>query len=458
MPGLLGTGTVSAQRGDPVEAEPAVIESVCVNRLTGAVLDASKGCSSYEVLVTLPGDPPAAFCAHNHTGVLRYVSPNATCRSHETAVSLDSASDVTVCINNLNRVLRKASRAGTCQPHETVAIIGSGVTPTGCVFDEVEPNDEPETAMDLDGYTWCLDENPNITFSTILPHITINGTGDDTFDAYKFTIAEAGTTAVFDIDFGWTSPCETVEDPCEDFDSYIGVGVEEFPLAYNDDGLVLDPGSEDSYNLDSFLVYAFDEPGVYYLQIFDLVNFDIPEGETYQLHISIGASSDLIETCSIDEVEPNDAPGSAMDLNAGEWCLDENLIITDSTTVPHITVNGTGDDTTDIYAITIPTAGTTATFDIDFGWTDPCPDNSPCEDLDSYLTLYDSSFSEIDSNDDADVEDPGSEASDGLDSYLTYTFDTPGTYFIEVDSYSGSGVPDGETYQLHVSIEGHSVP
>jgi hypothetical protein len=270
-----------------------VIESVCVTKATGAVRDAANGCSSFEVLVTLPGDPPAAFCASNYTVTLRYISANATCRSHETAVSLDSGSEATICINKYTRVLRKASQTGTCRPHEILAVLGSGVVPTGCVYDEVEPNQDPETAMDLDSYTWCLDENSNIT---------------------------------------------------------------------------------------------------------------------------------------------------------------------DSTSVPHITVNGTGDDTVDIYAFTIPSAGTTATFDIDFGWMDPCDDISPCVDFDSALTLYDSGFNEIDSNDDTDDGDLGSEFSFLLDSYLTNTFDTPGTYYIEVSSYDGTGVPAGETYQLHVLVEGHSVP
>lgn len=284
LPGLLGTATASAQRG-PAESDPVVIESVCVSRPTGAVRDAAYGCSSFEVLVTLPGDPPAGFCASNYTGVLRYIS------THETAVSLDSASDATVCVNRYTRALREASRTGTCQSHETVALLGSGVAPQSCVINEIEPNQDPETAMDLESYGWCLDNNPYITNPRTVPHITINGTGDGTFDTYKFVIPEAGTTATFDIDFGWTSPCETSEDPCDDFDSLVRIGTEAFPLASNNDGDLLDPGSEDSYYNDSLLEYTFDEPGVYYLQVFDNFYGRIRDGDTYQLHVSIEGHS-----------------------------------------------------------------------------------------------------------------------------------------------------------------------
>ncbi|HID23621.1 MAG TPA: hypothetical protein EYP14_14660, partial [Planctomycetaceae bacterium] len=72
---------------------------------------------------------------------------------------------------------------------------------------EREPNDSIATAQNLDGENWSLDSDPNVgdtltNTSTTIPHITVSGTGDGTFDYFSFTVANAGDRGIFEIDFG----------------------------------------------------------------------------------------------------------------------------------------------------------------------------------------------------------------------------------------------------------------
>jgi hypothetical protein len=81
------------------------------------------------------------------------------------------------------------------------------------VVGELEPNDTPGTAQNVDSSTkWTLDFDGNIgdmasNTSTTIPHITIAGTGNNTVDFYSFTVSHAGDRAIFDIDNtnGWDS-------------------------------------------------------------------------------------------------------------------------------------------------------------------------------------------------------------------------------------------------------------
>ena len=67
--------------------------------------------------------------------------------------------------------------------------------------DEVEPNDSFAQAQNIDA-SFSLDEDPNITNPTTVPHATIPGTGSFTTDYYSFTVPEAGVSnlSVFDVD------------------------------------------------------------------------------------------------------------------------------------------------------------------------------------------------------------------------------------------------------------------
>lgn len=173
------------------------------------------------------------------------------------------------------------------------------------VVPETEPNDGFATALNIDNLGFSLDFDPNIenssliNTSTTVPHISIQGTGDGTFDFYSFTISNTGDTAVFDIDFGRDTDNSGIVtgDP---FDPQIflfdGVGN---PLAEDDDAngqtFVDDPGS--TGGRDSFLEFTFSTPGTYVLGVADffsqssvggIINGDpVPVGSDYTLQVSI---------------------------------------------------------------------------------------------------------------------------------------------------------------------------
>jgi hypothetical protein len=73
---------------------------------------------------------------------------------------------------------------------------GGGLDPVP----EQNPNNTIATAQNVDGAGWNLNANASIANATTIPHVTIEGKGDGTFDYYSFTIANAGDTATFDID------------------------------------------------------------------------------------------------------------------------------------------------------------------------------------------------------------------------------------------------------------------
>lgn len=116
--------------------------------------------------------------------------------------------------------------------------------------------------------------------------------------------------------------------------------------------------------------------------------------------------------------------------------------IADSTSVPHSTINATGNGAAGYYKIILKT-GETITADIDH----------TSGDLDTYvrLILADGSLGTEVADQDDNGGDPGSPK--GLDSSLTYTATVDGTYYIVVGSYEDNdAVPTGETYELNVSV------
>jgi hypothetical protein len=165
----------------------------------------------------------------------------------------------------------------------------------------------------------------------------------------------------------------------------------------------------------------------------------------------------------VSDVEPNDSMAQAQNIN-DSFSLDSDANITDSTTVPHATVNGTGNDTYDYYSFTVPQAGvsTTGVFDIDGAFPS----------FDSSLRLYDSNGNFIAENDDLGSPDAGSVSCDPgcgdepytVDSYLVYNFPHAGTYYIKVSWFNSyvvpydldAPVPGGASYKLHVSVPNHT--
>ncbi len=156
------------------------------------------------------------------------------------------------------------------------------------------------------------------------------------------------------------------------------------------------------------------------------------------------------------ELEPNNSRGEAMRLDDRGWSLDADSQIANSTTIPHVTVTGTGDGTFDYFSFSVSAPNTTAVFDIDNGsLTSGSPFNTE-------LFLFDSNDNLLASNDTATI-DVGSTT--GQDARLEHTFTTPGYYTIAVgafdSSHAGAGLLTGGTpavgkrYILNVSVDQH---
>lgn len=149
------------------------------------------------------------------------------------------------------------------------------------------------------------------------------------------------------------------------------------------------------------------------------------------------------------EIEPNNTIKTAQDLETANWSLDKDPNIVSSTTIPHVSIAGSGDNSFDYYAFRVTKAGSKGVFDID----------ATSGGFDSYLTLYQGNGTFLKSNDDSGVNQGAGGSKTSLDSYLEYTFSTPGLYVIRVAARVGGpvkAIPPGVGYQLQVSISGRS--
>jgi hypothetical protein len=171
------------------------------------------------------------------------------------------------------------------------------------------------------------------------------------------------------------------------------------------------------------------------------------------LGILLISLSIVTQATVIAENEPNDTFATAQNINL-YFSLDFSPNIGDTTTntstiIPHVTIQGTGNETYDVYAFTTP--GGRAIFDIDvFG------NNFNGGLGDSILNLFDSIGNSIAQNDDNNDSFGQEGSKSSADSYIETTLEA-GSYFIRVGSCCEGGADSG-TYELQVSVANHSVP
>ena len=142
----------------------------------------------------------------------------------------------------------------------------------------------------------------------------------------------------------------------------------------------------------------------------------------------------------------NSSSGTAVTVDGG-FDLGTRSDVADSSTIPHATVVATSHGGMEYYAFTVA-AGDTVVFDID---------NAT---FDSVLRVYTGGGVQLAQNDDSSAD--GGAATD---SGLSYTFDTAGTYYVQVSQWqSGSDAtlvtappPMGGSYTLHVSVPSATV-
>ncbi|MFN3814757.1 M10 family metallopeptidase C-terminal domain-containing protein [Brevundimonas sp.] len=143
--------------------------------------------------------------------------------------------------------------------------------------------------------------------------------------------------------------------------------------------------------------------------------------------------------------------GTAFSLDGG-FGLQFDAEIISSTTVPHATVQATGNGTYEWYRFT---AGANETVTIDIDGT---------SGIDAVVRIYDAAGRPLAQNDDGPV-DVGSTVRQ--DSFLSFTLPAAGVYYIIVGTYAGPGsggfvaydpIPAGASYTLNVSLSGADAP
>ena len=347
-----------------------------------------------------------------------------------------------------------------------------------------------DSNQNVDQAGFSLASDPEIQSSTLIPHISIDGTGDGTFDYYSFTVnsppLNSSLHGTFDIDranfngelflydmngnlldSNDDSPADTgdgssTDQPRINFDfmnagTYV-IGVGRFDSTGSPNGITgraLQSG--DTYRLQVSLedhvlgsgptVITETAPDPLSKTVTVTVNADdLPEDNEQFALVLENPSQGEVNT--INEIEPNETNNSiltAQNVDNAPFGLDNNVNIINSTTVPHLSIDGTGDGTFDYYSFTAG-AGDKATFDID------------AANFDTEVFLYDLSGTLLASNDTAASLDNGSTSTQ--DAFLQYTFATADTYVIKVggvDQTGASVAPQtGESYRLQLSIENHA--
>ncbi len=133
------------------------------------------------------------------------------------------------------------------------------------------------------------------------------------------------------------------------------------------------------------------------------------------------------------------------------FSLSSNSNIENSTTIRHVTISATtaatGTVNAPYFAVTL-NAGSTIHLDVD-----------STTNLDSEVFIRNAAGTVLIANDDPSSIDQGSVASPynpstTMDSRISYTVTSTGTYYIEIDDYSRvDGLLNSATYQLHISVE-----
>ncbi|MGB8167836.1 MAG: calcium-binding protein, partial [Chthoniobacteraceae bacterium] len=171
-------------------------------------------------------------------------------------------------------------------------------------------------------------------------------------------------------------------------------------------------------------------------------------------------------TSIVREVGTHDSIFNAQDLELGRWSTNSNPDIANPTT-PHLSVLGTGDGNSDFYRFRItdemlklpngqPTA-ITAFFDIDHGF-----DTGDAIQWNSIIRLYDQDGRLIAQgpagSNPFDTAQSGTGSTTFADDFLSFTFNTKGVYYLEIDNALGfGGLPTGVDYTLQVSVPNHPV-
>lgn len=171
--------------------------------------------------------------------------------------------------------------------------------------------------------------------------------------------------------------------------------------------------------------------------------------ENYFSTPTVTVGGDLHHISETETPAPNNSLATAFDVDLGPWGLTFDTAVDNglgiSTTIPHLSIFGSGDNAFDYYSFT-GTAGSQVQIDIDTtnGW-------------DTWLRLFQDNGGspiEIAFDDDTFPQDDGSTTT--LDSLISITLPADDTYYVEVSEFPGSDpIAIGATYELQLSVENH---
>jgi uncharacterized repeat protein (TIGR01451 family) len=189
----------------------------------------------------------------------------------------------------------------------------------GWDYSEFEPNDAFTDALNLDLLDWTTAYDPDIgdslgNTSMAIPHVTLYGTGDQTWDLYAFTVSNVGDRAIFDIDYGWTFGDGSM-------DAWLNLYDENgVLLASDDDFFGPDDGSSGQggsvSTLDSLLEYTFAATGTFYIEVGSFFDDPADAGGDYVLQVSLENPVDAAQAFCYWQGWPN-VPEGVMICQAG---------------------------------------------------------------------------------------------------------------------------------------------
>ncbi|MEW6982310.1 M4 family metallopeptidase [Colwelliaceae bacterium 6471] len=342
-----------------------------------------------------------------------------------------------------------------------------GTDPNIEEIEEIEPNNTLAQAQNIDDH-FNLNYSPDIgdettNNSTLIGHVTIAGTGDDSYDYFQFTVTSAPSIAIFDIDYGMN----------------VGGSIDTYLRLYDESGLLLDAnddatvtyGQGGSIHLyDSFLSYSFTSVGVYTVKVSRFSDSPVNTSATYTLNISLenvvidtdndGLPDTWEELYGLDINDPTDATldndqDTLTNLQEFGYGTDPTLIDTDVdglNDADEINIHGT-----DPLLPDSDSDGLTDGDELNNHWTDPLLGDSDNDGMnDGFEVMY--GFDPISANGEAQ-SDPDNDNltsreefelgtnpldsdtdNDGLSDYQEFI--TYGTDPLQADT-DGDGIPDG---------------
>jgi len=148
---------------------------------------------------------------------------------------------------------------------------------------ESEPNDSIATAQNIDS-SFSVGANSDIESSTIIPWVSITGTGDGTYDYYSFLVSTIGSRGIFDTDHTNVDTEIAVFDPSGNV------------LSQNDDSSTALGAGGSTSGLDSYLNILFGSTGLHTVGVSrfpsgastgTLTGTALSTGNIYTLQVSI---------------------------------------------------------------------------------------------------------------------------------------------------------------------------